>query len=158
MDPRSCRCGCATPDGGCGCATWDGRAMADEELEALRKQRLAELQAKHGVSGRVAGAPPSLRARAPSVGSWSTAPRSPPPHSSLCVCGVGDALEVASAPSSRAGSRVGLVPVGVCTSSGRSHISALAAVEPGANPAGILVIWDSVWLAGRQYHVERGVL
>jgi predicted negative regulator of RcsB-dependent stress response len=27
-----------------------GRAMADEELEALRKQRLAELQAKHGVS------------------------------------------------------------------------------------------------------------
>uniref|UniRef100_A0A8C5LGQ7 Programmed cell death protein 5 n=1 Tax=Jaculus jaculus TaxID=51337 RepID=A0A8C5LGQ7_JACJA len=25
---------------------------ADEELEALRKQRLAELQAKHGVSGR----------------------------------------------------------------------------------------------------------
>ena len=46
------------PDGGCGCATWDGRAMADEEREALRKQRLAELQAKHGVSGRAAGAPP----------------------------------------------------------------------------------------------------
>ncbi|CAO2625742.1 Programmed cell death protein 5, partial [Lemmus lemmus] len=42
------------PDGGCGCATWDGRAMADEELEALRKQRLAELQAKHGDPGDAA--------------------------------------------------------------------------------------------------------
>lgn len=31
-----------------------GRAMADEELEALRKQRLAELQAKHGVSAPAA--------------------------------------------------------------------------------------------------------
>lgn len=29
--------------------------MADEELEALRKQRLAELQAKHGVSAPAAG-------------------------------------------------------------------------------------------------------
>jgi DNA-binding TFAR19-related protein (PDSD5 family) len=29
--------------------------MADEELEALRKQRLAELQAKHGVSERAGG-------------------------------------------------------------------------------------------------------
>lgn len=53
---------------------------------------------------------------------------------------------------------MGLVRVGVCAPSGRPHISALAAVEPGANPAGILVIWDSVWLAGRQYRVERGVL
>lgn len=31
-----------------------GRTMADEELEALRKQRLAELQAKHGVSAPAA--------------------------------------------------------------------------------------------------------
>lgn len=31
-----------------------GRAMADEELEALRKQRLAELQAKHGDPGDAA--------------------------------------------------------------------------------------------------------
>lgn len=37
--------------------------MAEEELEALRKQRLAELQAKHGVSTPArpipCGAPPS---------------------------------------------------------------------------------------------------
>ncbi|KAL6090112.1 hypothetical protein STEG23_003464, partial [Scotinomys teguina] len=57
--PSVYRCGCATPDGGggglgCGCATRDGRAMADEELEALRKQRLAELQAKHGDPGDAA--------------------------------------------------------------------------------------------------------
>lgn len=39
------------------------RSMAEEELEALRKQRLAELQAKHGVSTParpiLCGAPPS---------------------------------------------------------------------------------------------------
>lgn len=29
-------------------------SMAEEELEALRKQRLAELQAKHGVSSSAA--------------------------------------------------------------------------------------------------------
>lgn len=28
--------------------------MADEELEAIRQQRLAELQAKHGVSNKLA--------------------------------------------------------------------------------------------------------
>uniref|UniRef100_A0A8D0PAP7 Programmed cell death protein 5 n=1 Tax=Sus scrofa TaxID=9823 RepID=A0A8D0PAP7_PIG len=32
----------------------DGRTMAEEELEALRKQRLAELQAKHGDPGDAA--------------------------------------------------------------------------------------------------------
>lgn len=31
-----------------------GCSMAEEELEALRKQRLAELQAKHGVSAPAA--------------------------------------------------------------------------------------------------------
>ncbi|MEE6500536.1 hypothetical protein FKM82_003822 [Ascaphus truei] len=29
--------------------------MADEELEAIRKQRMSELQTKHGVSGKDAG-------------------------------------------------------------------------------------------------------
>lgn len=32
----------------------DGRSMAEQELEALRKQRLAELQAKHGDPGDAA--------------------------------------------------------------------------------------------------------
>lgn len=35
---------------GSGCSTAAGRTMAEEELEALRRQRMAELQAKHGVS------------------------------------------------------------------------------------------------------------
>lgn len=39
--------------------------MADEELEALRKQRIAELQAKHGVSAPPPPAKPGLIGRRP---------------------------------------------------------------------------------------------
>ena len=42
----------------------DGRTMAEEELEALRKQRLAELQAKHGVSAPAARQARPLRGAA----------------------------------------------------------------------------------------------
>lgn len=42
---------------GRGCSTLDCRTMAEEELEALRKQRLSELQAKHGVSTPVPAGP-----------------------------------------------------------------------------------------------------
>ncbi|KAK7800154.1 hypothetical protein U0070_012578 [Myodes glareolus] len=38
------------------CAMWDSRAVENEVLEALRKLRLAELQAKHGNPGDAARA------------------------------------------------------------------------------------------------------
>lgn len=59
--------------------------MADEELEALRKQRLAELQAKHGVSGRPGPAAPRGR---PAV-SVSAAGEPPPASLGLGSCDFG---------------------------------------------------------------------
>ena len=48
---------------GCGCSTQNRRTMAEEELDALRKQRLAELQAKHGVSAPARPVPGGHRPR-----------------------------------------------------------------------------------------------
>ena len=98
--------------------------MADEELEALRKQRLAELQAKHGVSERAGGraggrageVTPSPQAQALGVCSWDPGFRVP--HGNVCVpTGMGVSPEVTAASSAAVGSRVRLVRVGVCAPS-----------------------------------------
>lgn len=127
--------------------------MADEELEALRKQRLAELQAKHGVSERAGGVTPSPQAR---LSAFARGPSAPVNPMAPCVRSRGW-----GAPGGRhslLGSR--RVPRETCAGWGvRALESPLkarfsAAVEPQASPAGIGVSSDWVFLTGSHRCVE----